>query len=139
MSHPARDEHWRQLRAERAAARAALVSSLDAIEARASDPLRLKERMRKHPVLFAGVAAGAGALLIKMIMGGRDPAPAPESRESESRARVDGPDLMETLRDAAVRAAAPWVTRFIVEHLEQRGGVDDVCATNGTETERPAN
>ena len=138
MSDIARDRHWKELRAERAAARAALVESLDAIEARARDPLRLKERMRKHPILFAGIAAGAGALLVRLFMGGRDAAPAPAMRESPSPPRAERPDLIDTLRDAALRAATPWVTRFVDEHLAAAECADQGHVTNGAETATPS-
>jgi hypothetical protein len=131
------DSHWKELRAERAAARAALVASLDAIEARASDPLRLKQRMRKHPVLYAGVAAGAGALLIRLFMGGRDAEPAPAARDAPSRPRAERPDLLETLRDAALRVATPWVTQFVDEHLGEAERADGAHVTNGSESATP--
>jgi len=137
VSDAARDRHWRELRAERAAARAALVESLDAIEARARDPLRLKKRMREHPILFAGVAAGAGALLVRLFLGGRDAAPAPAVREAPSRPRAERPDLLETLRDAALRVATPWVTRLVDEHLAATERADEAHATNGAESAAP--
>jgi hypothetical protein len=131
------DKHWKELRAERAAARAALVESLDAIEARASDPLRLKQRMRKHPILFAGVAAAAGAIFVRIFMGGRDAAPAPAATDASRRSRAERPDLLETLRDAALRAAQPWVTRFVDEHLGPAQRADEAHVTNGAESAAP--
>jgi hypothetical protein len=131
------DPHWKQLRAERAAARAELVASLDALETRARDPLRLKERMRKHPILFAGVATVAGALLVRLVMGGRDAAPAPAAREAPGRPRRERPDLIDTLRDAALRVAAPWVTRFVDEHLAAAEHADEGHVTNGAESATP--
>ena len=131
------DPHWKHLRAERAAARAALVESLDALEARARDPLRLKERMRKHPILFAAGAAVAGAVLVRLVMGGRDAAPAPAAREAPSPPRRERPDFIDTLRDAALRVAAPWVTRFVDEHLAAAEHADEGHVTNGAETSTP--
>jgi hypothetical protein len=138
VSDAARDRHWESLRAERAAARAALVASLDKIEERARDPFRLKERMRKHPVLFTGIAAGAGALLVKMILGARDAAPAPPARDAGARSRDEAPDLLETLRDAALRVATPWVTRYVEEHFGRRDVADEVHTANGTDAGRPS-
>jgi len=131
-----RDAHWKELHAEHAAARAALIESLEAIEERARDPLRLKQRMRKHPVLFAGIAAGAGALLVRLVMGGRDAAPA--TREAPHRPRAEPPDLLETLRDAALRVATPWVTRFVDEHLAAAERADEAHVTNGADTATPS-
>ncbi len=122
MSPPrAAQEEWDRLVAERAAARARLARSLDLLAVRAKDPLRLKETIRRHPIVAAGLAAGAGALLVRLLL--RGPA-----REEEKAARVertpedDAPSIFDALRDAAIRAAAPYVARFVDEHL---GGAPD--------------
>ena len=120
-----RREEWHRLHAERAAARAELVSALDALDARARDPFGLKEKFRKHPVLFAGAAAGAAALLAGLIArggSGREP-----SADDAARApRRDEPSpLVDALREAAMRLALPWITRFLAEHLGQEVDLGD--------------
>ncbi len=112
------DEELARLRAERAIARAELVRTLDGLEARARDPFRLKETIRRHPVLVAGIAAGVGALLVNVFARGREPPPAPTRREepssgSDHRSR----DLLDALREVALQIATPWLTRLVEKHF----------------------
>jgi hypothetical protein len=110
-----RDE-WDRLRTERAALRAQLTGTLDCLTDRAKDPLGLKARFRRHPWVFAGLAAGAGALLVNLLV----PRSSPRDESSPAPPRdaaADGPDLLGSLRDTALRALAPWLTRFLEEHL----------------------
>jgi len=115
----ARRDEWARLCAERAASRASLVQSLHALDARARDPFRLKEKMRKHPLLVAGIAAGAGALLVNFLMPRGSP-DAGERRDADAGADKEddgGPGVFDSLRDAALRVAAPWVARFVAERI----------------------
>jgi hypothetical protein len=108
-----RRQEWERALAERATARAALVAALERLDARARDPLGLKEAYRRHPYVFAGVAAGAGALLGGLL------APGPKARAEEPgrEPRGHSDPLLDALRDALVDVATPWITGFVEEHL----------------------
>lgn len=137
MNDAARRDEWARLRAERAATRASLVRSLHALEARARDPFRLKEKFRKHPYVAAGIAAGAGAILVNLLMP-KGPSDAGKSDAADADAKEDGGSrVFDSLRDAALRVAAPWVTRFVTEHLGRfvdavEPSETDRSGTNGT-------
>lgn len=122
MTRDARAVEWERLLAERALARCELVRNLDALEERARDPFRLKQRIRRHPVLAAGVAAAAGALAVRVLFGRREPEADPRRPPPSSSAPADdGPDLLRALGDAAVRVATPWIARLLDEHLAPNG------------------
>jgi hypothetical protein len=126
------DPEWERLVAERVAVRRALVESLDALEARARDPFRLKRAIRRHPVLTAGIAAGAGALLVRLVVGrGSVPPSRPDAAPRESD-RGSAP-LVDSLLDLARRAATPWVARFVAEHFAPRPA--ERSEANGAERE----
>jgi hypothetical protein len=130
----ARRDEWERLRAERAATRTSLVRSLHALEVRARDPFRLKEKVRKHPYLAAGIAAGAGAVLVNLLMpkGSSDSG---KSDAADADAKDDGGSrVFDSLRDAALRVAAPWVTRFVSEHLSRYVDLGGAPESDGSET-----
>jgi hypothetical protein len=124
------------LRAERAAARGELVRSLEALQERARDPFRLKETIRRHPALSAGVAAGAGALLLNLLAGRRTSDRRACSGSAASKIHRGDSDLFAVLRDLAVKTATPWIDRFIDEHVRQPPAA--VPEGNGTEREEAA-
>lgn len=123
-------EEWDRLRTERAALRAQLSGSLDGLSERAHDPFGLKAKFQRHPLLFAGLAAGAGALLVNLLV----PRGAPGDERSRAAPREDeGPDLLGSLRDTALRALTPWLTQFLQEHLG-----DVLAAEEAQQPEPPA-
>lgn len=107
------DDDWDDLLAERAAARNELVRALAALDARMRDPLRIKETIRRHPLVAAGVAAGAGALLVRAFIpsGGRD------TRAGDGPEGPPAPSLLDEWSDAAIRAAGPLLARFVQDQL----------------------
>lgn len=129
MSDPfaERRREWDRLRAERAALRGDLAANLAALEARARDPFGLREKIRRHPVAAAAMAAGAGALLVRVLVPG-----APARCDGSHAGRAAPPDesapLLDALRDALLRAAAPWIRRFVDEYL---GGLMAVPDADG--------
>jgi hypothetical protein len=135
----ARRDEWARLRAERAATRASLARSLHALDVRARDPFRLKEKIRKHPYLVAGIAAGAGAVLVNLLMpkGSSDAGKRCADDDADAGDDGGGSRVFDSLRDAALRVATPWITRFVAERLGQYvdlGGPSETepPPTNGT-------
>lgn len=122
----ARKAEWETIRNERAAARSELVRAIGAVEARAKDPFGVKEKFRRNPALFAGLAAGVGAILVRLLVPGasRKREEAEEAEEAAARreecaarpADAASP-IFTALRDAALRVATPWIARFVAEHL----------------------
>jgi hypothetical protein len=128
----ARREEWARLRAERAALRETFVQSVHALEVRAQDPFGLKEKVRRHPFLAAGLAAGAGAILVNLLMPRRS-ADAGNGEAARTDAKDDrGSPVFDALRDAALRVAGPWVTRFVADHLGPRAERGEPSETNGS-------
>jgi hypothetical protein len=112
-------DDWARARAERAALRADLSRTMSTLDARARDPFGLKEKIRKHPVLAAGIAAGAGAVLVNLLVG-RGGGGGGDRRDDEERggpSRNGDSPALDALRDVAVRVATPWITGWIAEHL----------------------
>jgi hypothetical protein len=110
-----------RLKAERAEIRRELASAVDSLHARARDPFGLKAQIRKHPVLAASLAAGAGAILVNLLLppGGQGGGPA--AHNGEPGASSNGrPSILDSLRDKALEVATPFIAQFVEEHL---GGV----------------
>jgi len=130
----ARRDEWARLVAERAAARASLARSLHALDVRARDPFGLKAKVRKHPYLVAGIAAGAGAVLVNLLMPKGGPDSGKGGEVDGGAARDDGPNAFDKLRDAALRVAAPWVTKFVTERLGRYVDLGETSDADGSET-----
>jgi hypothetical protein len=111
-----RDE-WARARAERAVFRADLARTMTTLDARARDPFGLKEKVRRHPVLAAGIAAGAGAILVNLLVRGGADDDRRDAGEGGSPSRNGDSPALDALRDVAVRVATPWITSWIAEHL----------------------
>ena len=131
-----RREKWERLRAERAAARASLAQSLHALDVRARDPFRLKEKIRKHPYLVAGIAAGAGAVLVNLLMpkGSSDGGKRGADDGADAGDAGGGSRVFDALREAALRVAGPWLTRFVAERLERYVDLGEPSETDESET-----
>ena len=67
----ARRAEWDLLLEERAALRGDLARTLGALDAKARDPRGLREMFRRQPLLYAGIAAAVGAVLVGVLMPGR--------------------------------------------------------------------
>jgi len=131
-----RRDEWERLRAERAATRASLVQSLHALDVRARDPFGLKEKVRKHPYLVAGIAAGAGAVLVNLLMpkGSSDGGKGRAADDVDSADDGVGSRVFDSLRDAALRVVTPWITRFVAERLGRYVDLGEAPETDGSET-----
>jgi hypothetical protein len=102
-------EEWAVLRAERERARRRWRSAADGLAEQARDPLGLGRLVRGHPVAAAGLGAAAGALLVKLLLGGAKSA-------RDRRARGDHaarPAWSKVLLDAALGVAMPWLLRTL--------------------------
>ncbi len=106
---------WEVLRAERRLARGRWRSASDGLAARARDPLGLGTLVQDHPIVATGIGAAAGALLVKLFLGGagarRDDAP---PRDGAGRPQSV---LSAVLRDAALGIAVPWLLRTLKEKV----------------------
>lgn len=108
-------EEWEILRAERDLARRRLRGAADGLAARAKDPLGLRTFVREHPVAATGIGAAAGALLVKMLLGGARP-----PRDDEPHGNGAAPPARAwsaVLRDAALGIAVPWLLRVLKERV----------------------
>jgi hypothetical protein len=115
-----REEEWRKewegLRAARALARSRWRAASGALSARAKDPLGLNGAIHDHPIAAAGIGAVAGALLVKVLLGG--------PRREASGGPAAG--WIGALRDAALGVAVPWLLRVL---QEKTGGGPGPSAT----------
>lgn len=96
MDQAAIEAEWNRLVAERRALRREVADAIDDITARAHDPFGMASRVREHPLLSAGLAAGAGAVFGLL--------------KARSRASGRG-GLGAGLVDLAIRTFAPWLPR----------------------------
>ena len=103
-----------RLRSEVAAARDGVRETLAACSQEARDPFRVKERVRAHPFLTAGVAAGAGYLLYRL-------------RRRRSRADDAPPDapkrapgVLESAAAGAAKSLTPLALSMIREWIVSR-------------------
>lgn len=119
-----RDE-WARVTAERAALRADLSRTMTTLDARARDPFGLKEKIRKHPVLAAGIAAGAGAVLVNLFVGRGGGDERRDSAEAGGPSRNGNSPALDALRDVALRVATPWITRWVAENLGEPAPADE--------------
>jgi hypothetical protein len=111
-----REEEWRRewevLRAARGLARSRWRDASGALAARAKDPLGLSRAVHDYPIAAAGIGAMAGALLVKVLLGGR-------RREAEA---PPAAGWAGALRDAALGVAIPWLLRVL--QGKAGGGID---------------
>lgn len=106
---------WERLCAERQALRDTLTSIKADADHRLRDPFGMKEAVRRHPILSAALAAGAGAVLVNVLL-----PPGREDGKDGGKAPKDdgalGP-ILESLRDVALRVATPWIVDLVSRHV----------------------
>jgi hypothetical protein len=107
-------EEWDRLLAQRAAARERAARAASDFVARARDPFGLKAAVREHPYVAAGAAAAIGAVLVNLFFGGGRAAADDDGEPARRGSRV-----VDSVWDAALRAAAPWLANLLREKLAQ--------------------